>query len=297
MSSNGSDDSGVAVYPPLPIPKGNQQRDSAAQIHKRSSGRGASAIALLAAVVVGGAAGWAARTYGVPDGRIAELNDQLTTERAATASARAHSDELQGDLDHEQDLRKKAEAAATDALSAKNQLADKAADLETKAKAAESDEAKLRAAVDKSQGSVTSEGDEIHLQLVDKVLFKLGDDQLTDKGKALLDKVAVPLNALADKQIWVQGHTDDSPIVIPPAPKPKKGAPVVPVEPRFKTNWELSAARALQVVHYLQDQAKIDPRRLAALAFGQYRPVSLANKALNRRIEIVLVPKKQIIAK
>ena len=66
---------------------------------------------------------------------------------------------------------------------------------------------------------------------------------------------------------------------------------------RFATNWELSAARALNVVHYLQDTAKIDPTRLAALAFGQYRPVSRTNKALNRRIEIVLVPKKAVVEK
>jgi chemotaxis protein MotB len=66
---------------------------------------------------------------------------------------------------------------------------------------------------------------------------------------------------------------------------------------RFATNWELSAARALNVVHYLQDTAKVDPTRLAALAFSQYRPVSRTNKALNRRIEIVLVPKKAVIEK
>ena len=66
---------------------------------------------------------------------------------------------------------------------------------------------------------------------------------------------------------------------------------------KFITNWELSAARALQVVHYLQDKAKIDPTRLAALAFGQYRPVSRSNKAANRRIEIVLYPKKAVLEK
>ncbi len=66
---------------------------------------------------------------------------------------------------------------------------------------------------------------------------------------------------------------------------------------RFKSNWELSAARALQVVHYLQEQAKIDPAKLAALAFGEYRPVSKNNKALNRRIEIVLYPHKAVIEK
>ena len=78
--------------------------------------------------------------------------------------------------------------------------------------------------------------------------------------------------------------------------KKKKGNPEPePAGPRFASNWELSAARALQVVHYLQDQAKIDPSKLAALAFGEYRPVSKGNKALNRRIEIVLYPHRAVI--
>jgi chemotaxis protein MotB len=150
------------------------------------------------------------------------------------------------------------------------------------------------ASVENGMGSVSSEGDEIHLQLVDKVLFKLNDDQLTDKGKQVIDKVAAALKEIPDKQIWVQGHTDDQPIFnLAPKPVPvKKGQkppPVIP--PRFATNWELSAARALTVVHYLQDTAKLDPTRLAALAFGQYHPVSKQNKAANRRIEIVLYPK------
>ncbi|HSN30412.1 MAG TPA: OmpA family protein, partial [Kofleriaceae bacterium] len=88
----------------------------------------------------------------------------------------------------------------------------------------------------------------------------------------------------------------------PPPKKLPKGAKAPPPAPkeepvRFMTNWELSAARALNVVHYLQDNAKIDPTRLAALAFGQYRPGSRSNKALNRRIEIVLVPKKAVVEK
>ena len=92
----------------------------------------------------------------------------------------------------------------------------------------------------------------------------------------------------------MQGHTDDSPIVLPPPPKKApKGTP--PPVVRFMTNWELSAARALTFVHYLQDTAKIDPSRLAALAFGQYRPVSRSNKAANRRIEIVLYPHRAVI--
>src|SRR5262249_41896069 len=69
--------------------------------------------------------------------------------------------------------------------------------------------------------------------------------------------------------------------------KPNDGSDAVLA---YITNWELSAARALTVVHYLQDDAKVDPARLAAVAFGQYRPVS-KNRAKNRRIEIVLYPR------
>ena len=178
-------------------------------------------------------------------------------------------------------------------------LSGKAADVDKKADQLAAEEKKLQATIDKTQGSVDTEGDEIHLKLVDKVLFPTGEDQLTDRGKAVLDKVAVALKDLPDKQVWVQGHTDDQPIYIPPPktdpkakPLPKGAKPPPPGPVKFITNWELSAARALQVVHYLQDTAKIDPTRLAALAFGQYRPVSRTNKAANRRIEIVLYPKR-----
>jgi chemotaxis protein MotB len=150
---------------------------------------------------------------------------------------------------------------------------------------------------------VSSVGDEIHLQLVDHILFKVGDDQLTEPGKQVLDKVAAALRELPDKQVWVQGHTDDQPIFVPPAPPLPKGAKppppgTKPAPPavRFTTNWELSAARALQVVHYLQDTGKLDPTRLAAVAFGQYHPVSRTDRAQNRRIEIVLYPKR-VVAK
>ena len=90
------------------------------------------------------------------------------------------------------------------------------------------------------------------------------------------------IDYVPDKQIWVQGHTDATPI------RPSAGAP-----PRFASNWELSSARALTVVHYLQDEAKVDPRRLAAVAFGEHRPAARA-KAKNRRIEIVLYPNHQL---
>ena len=247
--------------------------------------------AAVAIAVVAGGVGYIAHR---PDrSGIEKAQSDVAAAQKAASTEKDRADGLAKELDDEKSAREAAEKTAATAT----------------AKASDSDAAaaKLQATIDKSQGSVSTEGDEIHLKLVDKVLFAVGDDKLTDKGKAVLDKVAVALKDLPDKQVWVQGHTDDQPIYIPPAPKkpppkkPVKGAKAAPVEEpppvRFATNWELSAARALTVVHYLQDNAKIDPTRLAALAFGQWRPVSRSNKALNRRIEIVLVPKKAVVEK
>lgn len=174
---------------------------------------------------------------------------------------------------------------ARDALAIEKKAADelRAEKAKVAAKAAEATKEKEKlAAVVSGQGAVSQNGEEITLELVDKVLFQVGEAELTPRGKEVLARVGAALNDVPDKQIWVQGHTDDSPI------RPAKG-----VTPKFATNWELSSARALTVVHYLQKEAKVNPRRLAAVAFGQYRPASRA-KAKNRRIEIVLYPKHQL---
>jgi chemotaxis protein MotB len=172
---------------------------------------------------------------------------------------------------------------------------------------------------------VTTADGAVKLELVDQILFPTGEADLTPNGKEVLGKVGAALKEIGDKQIWVQGHTDDQPI-FPRKPKPgahdtkakpakptgkektAKADPKAKVDPKakpeakpdtndavlpFVTNWELSAARALTVVHFLQDEAKLEPSRLAAVAFGQYRPVS-KSKAKNRRIEIVLYPRAKL---
>src|SRR6266481_1244929 len=85
-----------------------------------------------------------------------------------------------------------------------------------------------------------------------------------------------------DKSIRVGGPTDNKPIV-------------GPLTQRYPTNWELSAARAINVSRYLQKQG-IESGNLSAAAFGEFKPVAdnatLEGRAKNRRIEIVLVPKE-----
>jgi chemotaxis protein MotB len=297
MGEREASESGVLVYPRVPVPK---QRESAPKVPKGDGPKLDKMRIVLAAVglALGVVLGFVLRPMLSTDERVGELESERAAAQKTASAQKDRADVAEKSLDTAQKARDAAQKALAAAQVAQTELAGKAAENEQKAKEADALKAKLDAAVEKGTGSVSSEGDEIHLQLVDKVLFKLNDDQLTDKGKQVIDKVAAALKEIPDKQIWVQGHTDDQPIFNVPAkaptPPPKKGAKPVAAAapaPRFATNWELSAARALNVVHYLQDVAKLDPTRLAALAFGQYHPVSKTNKAANRRIEIVLYPK------
>ncbi len=288
------------VYPKMPVPK---NRASEPRVKGFGGGDGGGGkkklIAMVAgAAVVGGAVGFLVRpTHG---GEADKAKEELA---AAQKASTEKVDGLTKQVQKLEEDKAAAEKQATD-------LSTKAADVDKKAAELEAQEKKIRGALDSGTGSVSTEGNEIHVQLVDKVLFPVGEDQLTDKGKQVLDKVAAAFKEIPDKQIWVQGHTDDQPIYVrsakaTPAKKGAKKDPKeqekekdkLPEELRYQTNWELSAGRALEVVHYLQDTAKIEPTRLAALAFGQYRPVSRSNKAANRRIEIVLVPKREVLQK
>jgi chemotaxis protein MotB len=290
----GPTESGVLVYPKMPLPK----RESDPRIPKGTGGFNKMKAALLGGTLVAGVAGGAlVRPMVLTDPKVSGLEDKVEETQKAVASQKARADNLEKDVDKANDAKKVADQKLTDAQKAQSELATQAKEAEAKVQEAEAAKAKLAKVIDPNVGIITADGEGIRVRLVDKVLFKTLDDQLTDRGKQVLDRVAVALKEIPDKQIWVQGHTDDQPIVQPPAPKPpppKKGQkappPAGPVI-KFATNWELSSARALTVVHYLQDVAKVDPTRLAALAFGQYRPVDRRNRAANRRIEIVLYPK------
>jgi chemotaxis protein MotB len=234
-----------------------------------------------------------------PDPRVEQLEGELAEARRALDDEKVASDALRKS---ESELR--AEVGS---------LRKSESELKAKADEVEGLQKKLTEVVGKF-GDVTTEDGAVRVELVDKILFPVGEADLTPNGREVLAQVGAALKEIEDKQIWVQGHTDDSPIMVrkpkptpppPDEPKGKKsGKDAKPAEPPatsdavlpFITNWELSAARALTVVHYLQDEAKIDPTRLAAVAFSQYRPSS-KSKAKNRRIEIVLYPRAKISPK
>lgn len=284
-------ESGLLVYPQLPLPKAH--RDSDARVRKTKGRSKLVPVVVTFALLAGAAGGFYVRPMLVEDSRLVDAQNAVAKERLAVAEAKAQVSKLEDEAkksgEQSERLAKELEAAKQ----AQDLLADKAAD----AKKLEADSAAAKAKLAATgAGSVAIDGTEVHLAIAAGTLFKT-DDELSSGGKRTLDKVAVALKELADRQIAVHGHTDDQPPPKPAAPKQSKKdkkdklPPPAAPEPAFATNWELSSARALAVVHYLQDVHKIDASRLSTSAFSQYRPVSKSNKGANRRIELVLSPK------
>jgi len=129
--------------------------------------------------------------------------------------------------------------------------------------------------------------DRLSVNLVEQVLFDSGRADLKSRGIEVLTKVGEHLQKIEGKRIQIEGHTDNDPI----------GGRL---KETYPTNWELSASRALAVVHFFQDKVGIDGMNLSAAGYGEYQPISPNDtsdeKAANRRIEIVLLPPYQKIS-
>ena len=126
--------------------------------------------------------------------------------------------------------------------------------------------------------------EELTVNVLDQILFDSGKIEIKPEGLEVLGRVGNIIKGVEDHMIVVEGHTDNVPI----SPALSK---------RFPTNWELSAARATNVVRYLQEYVGVDPKRLVASGYSEYHPVddnaTREGKSRNRRIEIILVPIKE----
>ena len=135
-----------------------------------------------------------------------------------------------------------------------------------------------------SKGNITIQQvrDRLTINMVDRVLFDSGQAQVKPAGVKVLKQVSDILKTVTDKQIRIEGHTDNKPIS-------------TKLQDRFKTNWELSTARATTVVRYLIDQGSVNRRHLSAVGYADTQPRasndSEEGRSSNRRIEIVLYPK------
>lgn len=138
----------------------------------------------------------------------------------------------------------------------------------------------MKGEVAKGQIKITELQGKLTLDVVDEVLFDSGVAEIKSEGLAVLQRVVGILKNVNDKTIRIEGHTDDR----------KIGGML---SKKYATNWELSAARAINVTRYLENQG-IDPKILSAAAFGEFQPVAdnstPEGRAKNRRIAIVLLP-------
>ncbi len=118
------------------------------------------------------------------------------------------------------------------------------------------------------------------VDILNRVLFDTGRSELKEEGKQVLLDVAEVLERYPNRQIHVIGHTDD--------------IPFSSTTGRYRNNWELSAGRATAAVAFLQQNAGVNPKRLAIVGFGEYHPIasneSAEGRAQNRRIAIVIMP-------
>jgi chemotaxis protein MotB len=142
---------------------------------------------------------------------------------------------------------------------------------------------RLQEMIDAGSLTVTIKNGRIVIELPDKILFDSGRAQLNSAGRETLGQVAGILTQFQDRRFQVEGHTDDRPI---------RSA-------HYPSNWELSTARSLAVVHLLIETG-MDPSNISAAGFGEFQPkadnTTPEGRQLNRRIEIVMLPNLEILS-
>jgi chemotaxis protein MotB len=231
-------------------------------------------IAVLA-LAAAGAGGWYGYTASDKTGK---LDSQVKSLNAKTAENDAKVKELTTKLEA-------AEAERVALANAKEELsknvASKDEELSKLKGTYDQLQTQLKGELKSGDVRLTEAGGKLRVDLVDKVLFNSGEAQVSKRGEGVLMKLGTILAAIQDKQIQVSGHTDNTPV------GEKKLA-------QFPTNWELSVARATNVVRFLQDKAQVPGERLLASGYGEFHPVasnkSSSGRARNRRIEILLTP-------
>jgi len=192
------------------------------------------------------------------------LRAKLDAANASLAAAQAENQKAQEQIATLQarvaDLEQEKAAASQMAKSLEDEMR---ADLESK-----------DVTISKLQGKLT-------VNILDRILFNSGDAVMQPAGESVMRKIAAILGQHPELKIHVIGHTDNIPI------RPEARS-------RFASNWELSAARAMAAVHFLTEQAGVDPRRVGAVGYGEFRPIAdnatVDGRAKNRRIAITILP-------
>jgi chemotaxis protein MotB len=139
----------------------------------------------------------------------------------------------------------------------------------------------MKSEVAKGQITINELKGKLTVDVANQILFASGEAEVKKEGLAILKRVVDILATVKDKAIRIEGHTDNQKIY-------------GQLLKRYPTNWELSAARAINVTKYLVSQG-ISPDILSAVAYGEFKPLAdnstPEGRQKNRRIAIILLPK------
>ena len=141
--------------------------------------------------------------------------------------------------------------------------------------------ARLKKEIAQGQIKIIQLSDRLSVIMVDKILFPSGEAEITPEGLMVLERIGDVLKNTQSKTIRVEGHTDNVQIN-------------KQLKKKYSTNWELSTARATNVVRFLQEKIGIEPKFLQPIGLSEYHPVASNEtpdgRSQNRRIEIALLP-------
>jgi chemotaxis protein MotB len=189
------------------------------------------------------------------------LSKNISELRQQVAELKAENDKLNGDV---AELQKAKEEKVKEVSGTYEQLL-----------------ASMKNEISQGQVTISELKGKLTVNMEAAILFDSGRADVKPEGLEILNKMVETLKNVSNKAIRIEGHTDVVQI---------SGA----LARTFPTNWELSAARAINVTKFLQQQG-IDPRNLSAAAFAEHKPVAdndtKEGRAKNRRIEITLVAK------
>jgi len=194
---------------------------------------------------------------------VEKVRAELAQAQAATAQAQAEADALQNKLADSE---------------ARNQELRRQQDIVVHTHQSLEDE--MRNALESKDVTISQLQGKLTVNILDRIMFDSGEAELKPAGAAVLRKVAAVLAQHPNLKVHVIGHTDNVPIR-------------ASARNRFPSNWELSTARATAAVRFLTEVAGVDPRRLGAVGYGEFRPIAdnstPEGRAKNRRIAITIL--------
>ena len=227
--------------------------------------------------------------------RLRERFEEAVRATEAVVSLRAENRKLREELKHFTREVQELSAVSQEAQSTRQSLQERIARLRERFEEAVRDkereieqlrashkflQERLQSEIKKKDVAVRQEKEHISIEIVNRVTFETGRAELTESSKNILEVIYASLAPVKDGLIVIEGHADNRPI---------HGSLVE----KFKSNWELSLARAAAVVRYLEGKG-MDSKRMSVAGYSSFRPLDTnltpVGRSRNRRVEILLVP-------